>query len=62
MEDTPESMQFKLTVEKIQGRANENVECKTKNIMTRGGLIEIKLFIWPKSVNGFKAIEMKMIE
>ena len=62
IDETPESIQFKLTVDRIYGNANENVEWIIKNTIDNGGLIETKLVIWPKSVNGINAIEMKIIE
>lgn len=62
MDDVPESRYFKLRVEKIYGRANENVECKIRNAVVYIGLIETKLEICPKSVNGMSAIVMNMIE
>ena len=62
IDETPESIQFKLTVERMQGSANENVESIVKNIIVKIGLIETKLVIWPKLVNGINEIEIKIIE
>ena len=62
IEDVPESIYFKLNVDRIYGKANENVECKIKNRIVNVGLIETKLEIWLKSVNGIRAIEIKMME
>ena len=62
IEDTPESICFKLKVEKIYGSAKENVECKMRNGIVNVGLIVTKLVIWLKSVNGMSAMEMKTIE
>ena len=62
MEDTPESICFKLKVENIYGRANENVECRIKNSIVNAGLIETKFVIWSKLVNGISAMEIKMME
>ena len=61
IEDTPESIYFKLNVERIYGRANEKVECKIKNRIVHVGFIEMKFEIWLKSVNGTSAIVMKII-
>ena len=44
MDDVPESMYFKLNVEKIYGSANENVECTIKKITAGRGSISTK---WP---------------
>ena len=62
IEDVPESIWFKLTVENIYGSANENVECSMRNNVTKAGLTEMTPSIWLKFVNGIKAIEMNMIE
>ena len=62
MDDTPESIYFKLTVERIYGRANENVECIIRNMIANVGLTDMKPVIWLKFVNGINAIEMKTIE
>lgn len=62
MEDTPESMYFKLKVEKIYGRAKENVECNIKNNVINSGLRDMKLSIWLKLVNGINAIVINMTE
>lgn len=45
MDDTPESICFKLTVENIYGNAKENVECIIRNITDNDGLILIKSLI-----------------
>ena len=50
-----------LTVDKMYGSANENVECKIKNSIVHGGLIEMKFDISPKSVNGINAIVVEKI-
>ena len=62
MDDTPESIYFKLNVERIYGSANENVECIIKKIITKLGFSEMKLVIWLKLVKGINATEMKIIE
>ena len=62
MEDTPESRYFKLNVDRIYGSANENVECTIKKSTVNVGLIDMKLLIWLKFVNGINAIEMKITE
>ena len=45
MDDIPESMYFKLTVENIYGRANENVEWIIKKRIVNTGLIFTKALI-----------------
>ncbi len=45
MEDTPESMYFKLNVDKMYGSANENVECMIRKSIVNVGLIDMKLLI-----------------
>ena len=62
MDEIPESIYFKLNVERIYGRANENVECRNRNIATKVGLMLMKLLIWLKFVNGINAMDMNMIE
>ena len=62
IDEIPESIYFKLKVEKIYGRANENVECMIKNMMHKMGSIEMKFVIWLKLVNGISAIEINTIE
>ncbi len=62
IEEVPESIYFRLKVEKIYGSANENVECSIKNSIVNVGLIETNSPIWLKSVKGVKAIEMKTTE
>ena len=62
IDEIPESIQFKLKVEKIYGSANDNVECIIKNTITNTGLSEMKCVIWPKLVNGINPIEIKTIE
>ena len=61
IEAIPESTCSKLTVENIYGRANENVECISRNITTKTGLIEMKLEMSVKFVNGSNPIEMNVI-
>ena len=61
IEAIPESTCSKLTVENIYGRANENVECISRNITTKTGLIEMKLEMSAKFVNGINPIEMNVI-
>ena len=46
----------------MYGSANENVECKIKNIIVDKGLIEMKFEISLKSLNGIKAIVINIIE
>lgn len=62
IEDIPESIWFKLTVDRIYGNANENVECTIKNNIVKVGSIETKLAIWLKFVKGISATDMNMIE
>ena len=62
MEDTPESMYFRLSVDRMYGRANENVECMIKKSIVNFGFIDMKLLIWLKLVNGIRAIEMNITE
>ena len=62
IEDTPESIYFKLKVERIYGKANESVECKIKNNIVNVGLFEINSVIWPKLVNGINASVIKITE
>ena len=45
MEDTPESIYFKLTVDNTYGSAKENVECMIKNIIVNAGLIDMNALI-----------------
>lgn len=45
IDDVPESMYFKLNVEKIYGMAKENVECITKKSTVNAGLMDMKLLI-----------------
>ena len=45
IDDVPESMYFKLNVEKIYGRAKENVECSIKKSTVNAGLMDMKLVI-----------------
>ena len=62
IEEVPESIWFRLTVDNMYGIANENVECRIRNMTVKRGLIEMKFEISPKSVNGINAIEMNIIE
>ena len=43
MDDVPESMYLRLTVEKIYGSANENVECMIRKITAGRGSMPTKL-------------------
>ncbi len=45
IEDTPESIYFRLNVDRMYGSANENVECMIKNIIVIVGFIDMKLLI-----------------
>ena len=45
MEDTPESMYLRLNVDRMYGRANENVECTIKKSTVNAGLIDMKVLI-----------------
>lgn len=62
IEDVPESIYFRLNVERIYGSANENVECIIRKNIANVGSGEMKLEIWPKSVKGINASEMINME
>ena len=62
MDDVPESMYFKLNVEKIYGSANEKVECTIKKITAGMGPIPTKWPICLKSVNGIRASERNTVQ
>ena len=49
-------------MDSMYGSANENVECRIKNMTVSIGLMEMKFEISLKSLNGIKAIEMNIIE
>ena len=59
VEDDPET--YPLMPDKID-YLNEKLSSKIKNKIAKMGLIEIKLEIWLKLVNGTKAMEIKIIE
>ena len=54
--------EFRFNGKVGNGSANENVECTIRNMIASNGLIETKLLIWMKLVNGINAIEMMIIE
>ncbi len=62
MDALPESMYLMDTVSRIYGIANDNVECRIKNIVFPNISALTNVVIWLKEVNGIKIIVFMRIE